>query len=1125
MKRLFTPFLLFVLLLVSAQALAESYDLYVAGIQVTDANKDNITGPGISGGKVEYVPSVKQLRIDDGAAILSTSPNKSGIESGIEDLKIIFSGTASIQTTSGGSCAGILCRKSAVIGGWSGSAAPYVNIYCNENAPAILSKDGADIQIIGMRLTATSGTYHAICTENGNNATLTITESKLTAGAIATDRAGITGFGGGIELRGSTLANRQFVSGGTVVDKNGKILNKVITYPHVMIGDVFPNVGGITLTKNNTGAENSASGRATFNHWEKKLWLRDVQLDGVGIVIYAPDITIEVVGTCSLTNGLCPFFVNGNTSLTGDGTLSITSTAQSGVQVEGEYNLSVCLPRFSACGSADSYGLTASSGTLTLNKHSEDCVYKFAGGKANMYVKNLVMNDMDISTANSYWHSFEHYIYNKGAIAKAVDLGNGTWFKPTSQIGYYDLWVAGARVKTNNTQYIYSPNLTGTVTYNPNAKMLTMDNTTIHMNGQAVPENNAIYSEIQDLTINANGTNEWTSDSYCLNIGGTGYPSIRGSGFLKIHSLKSTAINVFGTTNLSLARSGDTMAVIGKSYGFNGGRPDTRLSITKEGDGALYEFEGETANIGNISTLYLGGGVNISTAYHWFNEEKQAVYCKNDVAASYHPYASSATWIRSDIEWSFLPIFIAGTQLYGSSSGDGNISGFWNKYVKEGDISYDLSSQTLKLNNASIDYTKDSFTNDGIIRTNQGTTLNINVQGNNILESATAYSGLWFFDSNVTIRGDGALNVPGGRDDNVYGLFGSSITVKGNVTLDATTRGIGSNSYAKELIVAENAVVKAKQISFLYDLILKGNRGFIAPARAEFSYSNCRVEVDGQLAYDVVIDKVETYDLIIADTEVTSVNCDDILGNGVFSYDVNTNTLTIDGDYTYYDLYDLYDANIFSGIEDLTINVASNSTLTSVSDKFCLVIDLSASTTITGGTLTLECRDQEGNAGRAIGISTQHANYGQTLTFDNAQVVIADGFAYGLVGCDECGLVIKKSDITVNVKVDGVGDGGAIHRWGSIVLEDSWVVEPYPCQIHSYWGVIDGNGEVVGENGEGTVVITSDRSIYDAIPAVGAAEAVPSEVYDLSGRRLGQAGSGVNIIRREDGKVVKELRK
>ena len=42
-----------------------SYDLWVGGVEVTSENKDNITGSGISGGKVSYDPTSKTLTLDN----------------------------------------------------------------------------------------------------------------------------------------------------------------------------------------------------------------------------------------------------------------------------------------------------------------------------------------------------------------------------------------------------------------------------------------------------------------------------------------------------------------------------------------------------------------------------------------------------------------------------------------------------------------------------------------------------------------------------------------------------------------------------------------------------------------------------------------------------------------------------------------------------------------------------------------------------------------------------------------------------------------------------------------------------------------------------------------------------
>ena len=54
MKKLFTPLLMLAALLSSTQAWAEDYNLYVGGVQVTDANKSNIKPNGLTSGTISY---------------------------------------------------------------------------------------------------------------------------------------------------------------------------------------------------------------------------------------------------------------------------------------------------------------------------------------------------------------------------------------------------------------------------------------------------------------------------------------------------------------------------------------------------------------------------------------------------------------------------------------------------------------------------------------------------------------------------------------------------------------------------------------------------------------------------------------------------------------------------------------------------------------------------------------------------------------------------------------------------------------------------------------------------------------------------------------------------------------
>ena len=100
----------------------------------------------------------------------------------------------------------------------------------------------------------------------------------------------------------------------------------------------------------------------------------------------------------------------------------------------------------------------------------------------------------------------------------------------------------------------------------------------------------------------------------------------------------------------------------------------------------------------------------------------------------------------------------------------------------------------------------------------------------------------------------------------------------------------------------------------------------------------------------VGIQAQETYDLYICGTQVTSGNAGNVLGDGVFSYNAETQTLTVSGDCTYDQNYSIIQND---GIDGLVINVANDSKLTTTRTG-ADVITLKTNTTFKGdGKLTL----------------------------------------------------------------------------------------------------------------------------------------------------------------------------
>ncbi|MBR1444683.1 MAG: InlB B-repeat-containing protein [Firmicutes bacterium] len=122
------------------------------------------------------------------------------------------------------------------------------------------------------------------------------------------------------------------------------------------------------------------------------------------------------------------------------------------------------------------------------------------------------------------------------------------------------------------------------------------------------------------------------------------------------------------------------------------------------------------------------------------------------------------------------------------------------------------------------------------------------------------------------------------------------------------------------------------------------------------------------------------------------------MGNGVFSYDSNTNTLYINGNYSY-----KYSEVIDSSVPDLTVNVISDSELSS--NDTC--ISLSAATTIKGaGKLTLK-------SGRGSGLCIYDYSGDVSVTIKDMSMDI-NAYRYGILN-NAASLCIDNSDVTIKI--------------------------------------------------------------------------------------------------------------
>ena len=183
----------------------------------------------------------------------------------------------------------------------------------------------------------------------------------------------------------------------------------------------------------------------------------------------------------------------------------------------------------------------------------------------------------------------------------------------------------------------------------------------------------------------------------------------------------------------------------------------------------------------------------------------------------------------------------------------------------------------------------------------------------------------------------------------------------------------------------------------------------------------------------------EVFDLMVDGIKVTSGNMDDILGNGVFSFD-GFRTLTVSGSYT-----GSKDVISNIGIENLAIQVDKDSVLTCTSDTRNPII-LRADTTITGpGRLTL--------SGGDTGVYMTAVD--GTLTIRDASLDITAN--WGIGGTNGTNSTVLKID-HANITADS-GYGAFCDFGGGITLKDCEIVQPAD-------GKISGDGkDIVDEAG------------------------------------------------------------
>ncbi|MBR5372450.1 MAG: hypothetical protein IK130_09570, partial [Oscillospiraceae bacterium] len=347
-----------------------------------------------------------------------------------------------------------------------------------------------------------------------------------------------------------------------------------------------------------------------------------------------------------------------------------------------------------------------------------------------------------------------------------------------------------------------------------------------------------------------------------------------------------------------------------------------------------------------------------------------------------------------------------------------------------GKFSYNKDTKTLQIKASNFNYA-------GTVIESSIDGLTISADSNVTLMTRSESKDCIILHKNATITGSGLINIIAGSEKAAGTEGGAAIRSDAKLTI----KNVGITIVARSCILGGADKAALEIIDSNMNMIAHSDLGAIS-GFSGYTFTKCEITIPGatEITDGTVMDTTgETpvpakcvnitayssilYDLYIASVQVSRANADDILGDGVLSFDPKTNTLTVNGDCVSEDS----EPFIKNQIDGLTIDVVSDSKF---SFENCTAItSFGHNLTITGeGKLKIDSQ--------ASSISVKQC----VLTIKDTEltVCIAGDSVYGITGgLDNDTLEIINSMMCVEA------DSGAIVNFeNGITLEKSMIVKP-----------------------------------------------------------------------------------
>ena len=305
----------------------EKYGFKVAGVDVTSDNYLDLTEINGVSGKVYFDPNTRALTLDN--ATIEVDGCNAILNETCRDLVIELLGTNTINVTNS---AGIYTCESTAILGNSGSTLTLKNDRC-----AVLF-EGSPLEIVNCWLEV-EGDWGISANDNVAEEVLTIRNSHVEAtgptGSIC-DIAGLELEGCYIDIPFKAAYNADTKS---VAVNEETVTSKVVIEPN-SYGIYIADKPVTTLNYKDLTSIYGVSGSASYDPDTKTLTLDNATIDrnstdGTGIVNKTvSDFTVKLIGNNTVTADLASMVLNQTSTITGDGSLHLTSKRFCGLDME-----------------------------------------------------------------------------------------------------------------------------------------------------------------------------------------------------------------------------------------------------------------------------------------------------------------------------------------------------------------------------------------------------------------------------------------------------------------------------------------------------------------------------------------------------------------------------------------------------------------------------------------------------------------------------------------------------------------------------------------------------------------------------------------------------------------------